>query len=84
MACRPAASPMPAAHRYQGEGGRAATEERGARWVNIVLSNVKRSIGSSYPPSVRPSTPAVTSVKRPTASIAAFACARCCCVCFTR
>ncbi|MFO1516056.1 MAG: IS1595 family transposase [Lysobacterales bacterium] len=32
----------------QGEGGRAATEERGARWVNIVLSNVKRSIGGSY------------------------------------
>ena len=32
----------------QGEGGRAVTEERGARWVNIVLSNVKRSIGGSY------------------------------------
>ena len=32
----------------QGEGGRAATKERGARWVSIVLSNVKRSIGGSY------------------------------------
>ena len=29
-------------------GGRAATEARGARWVNIVLANVKRSIGGSY------------------------------------
>ena len=32
----------------QGEGGRAATKERGARWVSSVLSNVKRSIGGSY------------------------------------
>ena len=46
--CRPRAPVI------QGEGGRAATEERGARWVNIVLSNVKRSIGGSYQPSVRP------------------------------
>jgi len=30
------------------QGGRAATEVRGARWVNIVLSNLKRSIGGSY------------------------------------
>jgi hypothetical protein len=30
------------------EGGRAATEVRGARWVNILLSNVKRSIGGAY------------------------------------
>lgn len=29
-------------------GGRAATEARGARWVNIVLSNVKRAIGGRY------------------------------------
>ena len=29
-------------------GGRAATEVRGARWVNIVLSNVKRSISGVY------------------------------------
>lgn len=28
--------------------GRAATETRGARWVNIVLSNVKRAIGGTY------------------------------------
>ncbi|MFN7551018.1 MAG: transposase, partial [Pseudomonadota bacterium] len=29
-------------------GGRAATEVKGARWVNIVLSNVKRSISGVY------------------------------------
>lgn len=29
-------------------GGRAGTEVRGARWVNIVLSNVKRAIGGRY------------------------------------
>ncbi|GMU45173.1 MAG: IS1595 family transposase [Xanthomonadales bacterium PRO6] len=29
-------------------GGRAATEARGARWVNILLSNVKRSISGAY------------------------------------
>jgi transposase-like protein len=29
-------------------GGRAATEAQGARWVNIVLSNVKRSISGVY------------------------------------
>jgi transposase-like protein len=29
-------------------GGRAATQTRGARWVNILLSNVKRSIGGTY------------------------------------
>ena len=29
-------------------GGRAATQARGARWVNILLSNVKRSIGGAY------------------------------------
>jgi len=29
-------------------GGRAATEVRGARWVNVLLSNVKRSIGGTY------------------------------------
>lgn len=30
------------------EGGRKATEVAGARWVNIVLSNVKRSLGGTY------------------------------------
>ena len=29
-------------------GGRAATEVRGARWVNVVLSNVKRAINGTY------------------------------------
>lgn len=29
-------------------GGRAATEVRGARWVNIVLGNVKRAISGRY------------------------------------
>ena len=29
-------------------GGRAATQVKGARWVNIVLSNVKRSLGGTY------------------------------------
>lgn len=29
-------------------GGRAATEVKGARWVNIVLANVKRAISGSY------------------------------------
>ena len=29
-------------------GGRAATKARGAHWVNILLANVKRSIGGSY------------------------------------
>ncbi|MGH8115417.1 MAG: IS1595 family transposase [Rhodanobacteraceae bacterium] len=29
-------------------GGRAATEVRGARWVNIVLSNVKRALDGTY------------------------------------
>ena len=29
-------------------GGRAATEENGSRWLNVVLSNVKRSIGGAY------------------------------------
>lgn len=32
----------------QAEGGRAATEVRGARWVNVLLSNVKRAIGGTY------------------------------------
>ncbi|MHB8742804.1 MAG: IS1595 family transposase [Sulfuricaulis sp.] len=30
------------------QGGRAATEVRGARWVNVVLGNVKRAISGSY------------------------------------
>lgn len=30
------------------EGGRAATEVRGARWVNVVLGNVKRAISGCY------------------------------------
>lgn len=30
------------------EGGRAATEVKGARWVNVVLGNVKRAISGSY------------------------------------
>ena len=30
------------------EGGRAATEARGARWVNIVLSNLKRALDGVY------------------------------------
>lgn len=30
------------------EGGRAATEARGARWVNVVLSNVKRALDGVY------------------------------------
>jgi transposase-like protein len=29
-------------------GGRAATEARGARWVNVLLSNVKRAMGGAY------------------------------------
>lgn len=29
-------------------GGRAATEVQGARWVNVVLGNVKRAIGGVY------------------------------------
>jgi transposase-like protein len=32
----------------QTEGGRAATEAKGARWVNIVLSNLKRALGGCY------------------------------------
>ena len=30
------------------EGRRVATEVRGARWVNVVLANVKRSISGTY------------------------------------
>jgi transposase-like protein len=30
------------------DGGRAATEVRGARWVNVVLGNVKRAISGVY------------------------------------
>lgn len=30
------------------DGGRAATEVRGARWVNVVLGNVKRAISGAY------------------------------------
>ena len=30
------------------EGGRAATEVQGARWVNVVLSNVKRALDGVY------------------------------------
>ena len=29
-------------------GGRAACEVKGARWVNVLLSNVKRAISGSY------------------------------------
>ncbi len=29
-------------------GGRAATEVRGARWVNVLLGNVKRAISGTY------------------------------------
>ena len=29
-------------------GGRAATEVKGARWVNIMLGNVKRAISGRY------------------------------------
>lgn len=32
----------------ESEGGRAATEERGARWVNVVLSNLKRALDGVY------------------------------------
>lgn len=32
----------------QAQGRRAATEVRGARWVNVVLANVKRSISGTY------------------------------------
>jgi len=32
----------------ESEGGRAATEIDGARWVNVLLSNLKRSIGGAY------------------------------------
>ena len=50
MACRrSAASPMPATRTPLSKAkARAATKERGARWVSSVLSNVKRSIGGSY------------------------------------
>jgi hypothetical protein len=30
------------------EGGRAATGIKGARWVNMLLSNLKRSSGGAY------------------------------------
>jgi hypothetical protein len=30
------------------QGGRAATEIKGARWVNVVLGNVKRAISGCY------------------------------------
>ncbi len=30
------------------EGGRAATEVKGARWVNVVMGNVKRAISGCY------------------------------------
>jgi hypothetical protein len=30
----------------ESDGGRAATEVKGARWVNVLLSNLKRSIGA--------------------------------------
>ncbi len=29
-------------------GGRSATQASGARWVNIVLSNIKRAMGGRY------------------------------------
>uniref|UniRef100_UPI002407352D transposase n=1 Tax=Xanthomonas axonopodis TaxID=53413 RepID=UPI002407352D len=29
-------------------GGRAATEVQGARWLNVVLGNVKRAISGTY------------------------------------
>lgn len=32
----------------QTQGGRAGTEIQGARWVNVLLSNVKRSMGGAY------------------------------------
>lgn len=32
----------------QSTGGRAATEVHGAKWVNVLLSNVKRSLGGAY------------------------------------
>lgn len=32
----------------ESEGGRAATEAKSARWVNIVLSNVKRALDGTY------------------------------------
>ena len=32
----------------KGEGGRAATERQGARWANVLPSNLKRSIAVAY------------------------------------
>lgn len=58
-------------------GGRAATEVAGARWVNVVLSNVKRALDGAYHAirQAKPSTHAAIWPRRPTDSIGAFGCA---------
>ena len=59
-------------------GGRAATEVRGARWVNIVLSNVKRAISGRYHAFRQVKYARRYLAEPPIASTAVFACVSCC------
>lgn len=68
----------PRADRMETGGDRAATKARGARWVNIVLSNLSARSMAFIMPFGRPRTRVVTSPRPPTASTTPFACERCC------
>ncbi|APO95024.1 hypothetical protein BI313_10760 [Xanthomonas vesicatoria] len=60
-------------------GGRAATQAQAARWLNVVLANVKR-VPSAAPTMrcAKPNTRGATWPKRPIDSTADFAWSRCC------
>ncbi len=59
-------------------GGRAATEAAGARWVNVVLGNLKRAISGVYHAIAQGNTQDAIWPKPPIASIADSACPKCC------
>ena len=57
---------------------RAATEVKDARWVNVMLGNVKRASAGATTPCGRPSTRGEIWPKRRTDSTGAFALPTCC------
>ncbi len=59
-------------------GGRAPTDAADARWVTVVLGNLKRAISSVYHAIAQGQYARRYLPKRPTVSIADSACQRCC------
>jgi hypothetical protein len=59
-------------------GGRTATQQRGAHWVNVVLANLKRAISGVYYAIRQANTRCVIGLRPPIASTAGSACATDC------